>query len=331
MDVQTLDKLRYMIQTNCNFQVKRLEPLTMGGSTAFSQILYSDDNRMFLVKLIRINDQWQEYLNTLKAIGSLDLLMPRLEAGFLFQPRVLCLVTEWVTGTELIIQEMKLVQLDHIAEKLAKYLRCLHTFPVQEGGREYSIAENIWSSLAFLEDNDVMLPHQKLYSRYLEDPENSPYTDARRGYIHFDLHRKNILCCQNGDCCLIDWEITGVSDVWRDFVYAVCIHQPEEQEFWLLLLLHYFEDAIPECFFTASRFYTVLFMMMLVHSNCAKGTMAQHSMLAQKIFDDYHGLKCTIPIWMKKSAERLLATGIGHQDELTRLICLIKEELRDTE
>lgn len=326
MDAQTLDQLRGMIETNCSFRVKCLEPLTMGGSTAFSQILYTDDDRMFLVKLMRIDDRWQEYLNTLNAIGSLDLLMLRLEAGFLFQPGVLCLVTAWVTGTVFDPQDMELVQLDHTAGKFAGYLRRLHTLPVQEGGREYSIAENIRSSIAFLEDNAVTLPHQELYTRYLEDPGNSPYTDARRGYIHFDLHRKNILCCQTGNCCLIDWEIAGISDVWRDFVYAVCIHQPEERDFWLLLLLHYFEDAIPDRFFTASRFYTVLFMMMLVRSNCAKGTMAQHSMLAQKIFDDYQGLKCTIPVWMKQTAERLLAAEIGHQAELTRLIRLIEEE-----
>lgn len=331
MNMQTLNQLLDIIETHCRFKVKRAEPLTTGGSTAFSQILYTEDNRQFMVKLMHIDDHWQEYLQTLNAIGSLDSLMPKIENCFLVQPGVLCLVTAWVAGEEFTPQNKDIVQLDHAAGKLAEHLRQLHTLPVQDGGREYSVAENIRSSIAFLDGNAVTLPHQKLYIRYLEDSRNSPYTDLRRGYIHFDLHRKNIIQRNDGDLCLIDWEIAGISDVWRDFVYAVCMHQPEEQEFWLLFLLHYFEDSIPDNFFTASRFYTVLFMLMLVRSNYVKGTMAQHSMLAEKIYDDYRGLKCTIPMWMKNTAQRLLAANIGHHDELTRLIFSIRREQSDIE
>ena len=329
MDEQTMSRLQAMLEAHCGLRAKRLEPLTKGGSTSSSLILHAEDGGQFLVKLMHTDDRWQAYLRTLDAISNLDPEMLQYEAGFLFQPGILCVVTAWTAGEDFSVRSMSSARLDRAACRLAERVRRLHALPVQEGGREYSVTDEIRSSIAFLEEHAVMLPHRELYVRYLQDSGNLPDADARRGYIHFDLHTKNMIQCGADSLCLIDWEIAGISDVWRDFVYAVCMHQAEEQEFWLLFLLHYFEDAVPDAFFPASRFYTVLFMLMLVRPNYQTGHIAQHCMLAEKLYDDYCGLKCAVPAWMQETAERLLSAKIGHREALTRLIGLIKEERSD--
>lgn len=326
MDDKTFRQLRGKLETECGIIIKSLNSLDTGGSNSLTQIALTLDGEKYIVKLMRVGSYYDDYVNTLYALNELSDVVPRCVKCFLFRPEVLCIVTEWIEGTEVDYRCTNIKELDNTAIELAKCLKKLHTFPVKDSGREYSIVNDICSSKDTLIKYNIELPHKEIYLKYLDNIENIPCVDGRRGYIHFDLHTKNIIKCGISDYRFIDWEITGISDVWRDLVYAVCINHPDEQDFWLLFILNYFNDDIPVEFFSVVKFYVILFMMMLVKSNYIKGTLRNHFMLVEKVFYEYSTLKCNIPLWMKSTAEKLLVADTRHNNQLMKLIRLIEEE-----
>lgn len=326
MDDKTFRQLQCRLETECEFKLKSLAPLHTGNSDSLTQIAYTSDDKKYIVKLIKADKKYTTYINTLYALNSLSKVIPKCVKGFLFCEDAVCIVTEWIEGTEVDFRCADIEKLDIATSYIADIVRKLHKFPVKNNGREFSVINDVSSSFSILTRYNIVLPHDKAYRKYLDDPANIPCMNERRGYIHFDLHMQNIIKCEHSDYRLIDLELIGISDVWRDFVYAVCINHPDEQKFWLLFILNYFEDDIPEDFFRSVKFYVVLFMIMLVKSNYLNKTLEHHFMLAEKIFNEYGALKYDIPLWIKYTAEKILRLNTKHQKQLIRLIKSIEEE-----
>lgn len=92
---------------------------------------------------------------------------------------------------------------------------------------------------------------------------------CRKSYVHMDIHSHNMVFSQlKNKIILIDCENMSITDPWRDFSYATCFHDNEENLFWYSALLRYFDHNIPDEFWVASRIYSgIQILRILIHEH----------------------------------------------------------------
>lgn len=92
--------------------------------------------------------------------------------------------------------------------------------------------------------------HPEFFERYIENRkkieelENFWKTQGMKQVLcHTDFIQENILCLQDGEVCLIDWEYSGMSEPMVDLaIFVICGWYPEERL--LELARDYFEDEL---------------------------------------------------------------------------------------
>ena len=91
-----------------------------------------------------------------------------------------------------------------------------------------------------------------------------------------------------------------ISEPWRDFVYATSFHEKGENMFWFSVLLEYFKYLIPEEFWKAIKFYSIIQLLRMVICNYQMKNNYAIERVSESLFTTYNGLKDCIPAWVKK-------------------------------
>ena len=295
------------------------QPLLTGGSTNLKYYGITKSGLKFNVKyqvLSNRNLQQRKIRNLLNL--QTNLIFPRCICSYISLSSSVCFITEWIEGENLQLGQLNfnIDSLYMCVKKVCVQLKTLHSISVDMQPTN-EIRKDYKKACATIKHYKIKIPHLDMYCNYI-DTHIMELSSKRLGYVHFDFHPGNILQVHKG-YRIIDLETISITDVWRDLVYAVAINFPIERKFWLLFLLEYFEGLPPKEFFSVSKLYVIIYMLMLAKSNYKNKTTDTYFQLAEKLYNDYQGLKTEIPSWFYSTAKELVQQTDLFHDELNIL------------
>lgn len=222
---------------------------------------------------------------------------PKLIKSYLSVFFLYCFVNEWLDGQPLDLNELNNdpQQLKDCAEKVCHLIKELHTLDLDTNtGTQRSLKKDYKHALSAIKHYKIAVPHYDSFVKYVDDNIEMVQT-VRRSFVHFDFYPGNVIS-NNGEYKIIDLETVCISDPWRDLVYAIEINFPEQRNFWRLLLLNYFGGTIPSEFYSVSKLYVIVYMLMIAKYN--RDNLDTYFLLVNKVYDDYDNLNAEIPKWL---------------------------------
>jgi thiamine kinase-like enzyme len=192
----------------------RHEPLSGG----YSNIIYKVfvDEKIFA---LRINGKQNEFLG-LKYKDEVEIMTRAAKQNL--TPKVLeCenksdfLITEFINGTKFSEEQIK--NTDNL-NKVVELIKEIHKIPYS--GRRSSTPFSL--TRGYLQGAEKLgIPCPSDLKEFLNDVnaiekvrQNDP--DYLRHYCHNDVFTHNLLVCDDGNIKIIDWELSGLGDIWFD-------------------------------------------------------------------------------------------------------------------
>jgi len=192
----------------------RYEPLSGGYSNVIYKVFV--DEKTYA---LRINGKQNEFLG-LKYEDEIDIITQA--AMHDITPMVLkCenksdfLITEFINGTKLTEEQIK--NSDNL-DKVVKLLKSIHRIPYR--GKRYSTPFSL--TRGYLKGaKELGIPEQTELKELLKKVnaiektrQNDP--DYQKHYCHNDPFAHNMLVDKDGKIKIIDWELSGLGDIWFD-------------------------------------------------------------------------------------------------------------------
>nr|WP_319570385.1 choline/ethanolamine kinase family protein [uncultured Draconibacterium sp.] len=192
----------------------RYEPLTGGYSNIVYKVFVDGENYALRIngkqnKFLELNyDDEIEIIN----LASKDNLTPKvLEC----ENKTDFLITEFIDGN--VLSEDQVANPD-ILKKVVDLVKRIHKIPYQ-GNRhstQFSLTRNYLRGAKKLgvlyptELNEFIKRMDVIEKNHQKDPNYLKY------YCHNDVFAHNILLCPDGDLKILDWELSGLGDIWFD-------------------------------------------------------------------------------------------------------------------
>jgi Predicted aminoglycoside phosphotransferase len=192
----------------------RYEPLTSGYSNIVYKIAVNDSTYA-----LRINGKQNEFLGLRYAD---EVAIMSLASNYDLTPRVLeyknredYLITEFVEGP--LLQETQLSQPIYL-QKVVDLLKSIHNLPYR-GNRQstqFSLTRNY---LRGAEELGLSYPSE--LNEFIEkmnviETERQKDPGYLKHYCHNDVFAHNIILRPNDNVTILDWELSGLGDIWFD-------------------------------------------------------------------------------------------------------------------
>ncbi len=192
----------------------RYEPLTSGYSNIVYKITVDDKTYA-----LRINGKQNGYLG-LRYEDEVAIMS--LASNYDLTPKVLAcenkedyLITEFVEGP--LLQETQLSQPVYL-RKVVDLLKNIHNLPYR-GNRQstqFSLTRNYLRGA-----EELGLPYPPELNEFIEkmniiEKERQKDPDYLKHYCHNDAFAHNIILRPNGNVTILDWELSGLGDIWFD-------------------------------------------------------------------------------------------------------------------
>lgn len=289
--------LKFELSLHLEDAIISFEPHKSGGSLNASYVAITKSGRKVLVKYTLFTRNALQQKKIRKIIDSkITSGFPKLITCYFSVLFLYCFVNEWVDGVPLDLAELNKNPelLKECARKVCNTLKELHRLDVVGIAHSRSLKQDYRRALHSIKRYGIDIPHYNSFVKYV-DANIESITLKKRSVVHFDFHPGNIISNIN-DYTIIDLETICISDPWRDLVYAVEINFPEQQDFFRYLLLEYFDGNVPKEFFSTSKLYVIVYMLMLAKYN--RKNLRPYFLLVNKVYSDYKNLNSEIPHWL---------------------------------
>ena len=188
------------------------------------------------------------------------------------------------------------IELAKVSKEIAKAIKMLHSIYCQDVF-DYNIEAEIDRHINFLTKNKIDFFAKKDFIFALK---NIELKNIQYGFTHMDLHLRNIVINSDYKAIFIDYDNISISDIRRDFVYAVAMHEREENDLWYLVLQEYFNYNISDAFWNDMYYYTIIHLFRMIEQEFKNGNLDSMNFLANSLYKNYRGLRTVIPKWIEE-------------------------------
>ena len=199
-----------------------------------------------------------------------------------------CMITKWLECSKLAGNTSE-------AYQVADILKKLHAHVAPTKGKHTSHKLELRHYLQYLKLHKVEFAHQQDILSYLKK-----HTFLCRDVLaltHMDVHLRNFVVDNSGKIVLIDYENLAFTDPWRDFVYACFFHNKSEDAFWQTVILAYFENHVPENFWTTMKYYCYMQLLRMIICEHKKGNYTKLDSVVESIFKNWCCNSECLPAW----------------------------------
>ncbi len=300
--IEALIKLEIEMRMNC--KIDQFERFMQGKSRVTKYSFYINQKK-FIAKYYRPGKNNHYYTSVFGEMKKKGINIIEIEKDFysvvLFK---YCIIMKWMDGKVLDLKNSTFTreELYGLAEMAARELKSIHTFPIDKT-RKLDLYKEYLRTKRFLIKKKIDVPHLNEFIKIL-DIALKENNDSLYGMTHLDFHAGNIIY-RNDSAVIIDTETFDITHPWRDFSYALCINSLCENTYWMSFILAYFDWNIPDEFWEISRNYVLYHFVKLLISNYLNHSLESMYPLAEKIYDEYDGMKSNIPKWVESSLRKL--------------------------